>query len=229
MYGGWRRSRAQGSLAHFRRDHQLENVVSAFRGSHSCAKDAQGWGTHVEEIPGTPTVSPAEALKAELEKKDAEIKRLTRELDQARMKSASAIDGEHRRQDEGSEGRESAGASRGQSGAGAVAHAGRSVARQDWVGSGGSGLGVERQRCADCGSDERSDRARAGGQSDWPGGAESWRQRRGRPDLAEAGGKDASALDAALDGAYGVVESLAGDLRLELRQVPWKTVSASLL
>src|SRR6202035_3904845 len=34
--------------------------------------------------------SPAEALKAELEKKDAEIRRLTRELDQGRMKSASS-------------------------------------------------------------------------------------------------------------------------------------------
>jgi alanyl-tRNA synthetase len=32
----------------------------------------------------------------------------------------------------------------------------------------------------------------------------------GRPDLAEAGGKDAAALDAALDGAYGVVDSLLG-------------------
>ena len=32
----------------------------------------------------------------------------------------------------------------------------------------------------------------------------------GRPDLAEAGGKDASALDAALDGAYGVVEENPG-------------------
>ena len=32
----------------------------------------------------------------------------------------------------------------------------------------------------------------------------------GRPDLAEAGGKDASALDAALDGAYSVVEALLG-------------------
>ncbi len=30
----------------------------------------------------------------------------------------------------------------------------------------------------------------------------------GRPDLAEAGGKDAGALDAALDGAYGVVEGM---------------------
>jgi len=32
----------------------------------------------------------------------------------------------------------------------------------------------------------------------------------GRPDLAEAGGKDAAALDAALDGVYSVVESLLG-------------------
>ena len=32
----------------------------------------------------------------------------------------------------------------------------------------------------------------------------------GRPDLAEAGGKDSGALDAALDGAYAVVESLLG-------------------
>jgi len=30
----------------------------------------------------------------------------------------------------------------------------------------------------------------------------------GRPDLAEAGGKDAGALDTALDGACAVVESL---------------------
>ena len=40
----------------------------------------------------TPT-SPADALKLELDKKDAEIKRLARELDQARMKSASAAIG----------------------------------------------------------------------------------------------------------------------------------------
>jgi alanyl-tRNA synthetase len=30
----------------------------------------------------------------------------------------------------------------------------------------------------------------------------------GRPDLAEAGGKDAAQLDAALDGVYGVVEAM---------------------
>lgn len=32
----------------------------------------------------------------------------------------------------------------------------------------------------------------------------------GRPDLAEAGGKDPGALDSALDASYGVVESLLG-------------------
>jgi alanyl-tRNA synthetase len=32
----------------------------------------------------------------------------------------------------------------------------------------------------------------------------------GRPDLAEAGGKDASTLDSALDEAYTVVDSLLG-------------------
>jgi len=61
----------EGSLEHFRKDHQLENVVASLA-AHSEA------------------ATPAEALKLELERKDAEIKRLTRELDQARMKSASS-------------------------------------------------------------------------------------------------------------------------------------------
>ena len=61
----------EGSLRHFRKDHQLENVVAALAG-------------HAEAD------SPAAALKLELDKKDAEIKRLARELDQARMKSASS-------------------------------------------------------------------------------------------------------------------------------------------
>jgi len=55
----------EGSLRHFRKDHELEGVVAALT-------------THSE------TASPAEALKQELEKKDAEIKRLDRELVQAR-------------------------------------------------------------------------------------------------------------------------------------------------
>ena len=60
----------EGSLRHFRKDHQLENVVAAL------AAHAEG--------------ASADALKLELDKKDAEIKRLARELDQARMKSASS-------------------------------------------------------------------------------------------------------------------------------------------
>jgi alanyl-tRNA synthetase len=61
----------EGSLQHFRKDHQLENVVSTF-------------AAHEANLP------PAEALKLELDKKDVEIRRLQRELDQARMKSASS-------------------------------------------------------------------------------------------------------------------------------------------
>ena len=61
----------EGSLHHFQKDHKLENVVASLA-AHSDA------------------ASPAEALKLELDKKDSEIKRLQRELDQARMKSASS-------------------------------------------------------------------------------------------------------------------------------------------
>ena len=70
----------EGSLAHFRKDHELEKVVSTFavptfaqkprKDGHLCRGDF----CHADG-------SPAEALKAELEKKDAEIKRLARELD----------------------------------------------------------------------------------------------------------------------------------------------------
>jgi alanyl-tRNA synthetase len=61
----------EGSVRHFRKDHQLENVVATL------AAHADG-------------TTPAEALKLELEKRDTEIKRLARELDQVRMRSASS-------------------------------------------------------------------------------------------------------------------------------------------
>jgi alanyl-tRNA synthetase len=61
-----------GSLGHFRQDHELEHVVSSL--------------VHRAE----PTVSPAEALRLEIARKEAEIKRLNKELDRARMKSAAA-------------------------------------------------------------------------------------------------------------------------------------------
>ena len=60
----------EGSLQHFRKDHQLEHVVSTFIGR---ADD-----------------SPAQALKTELERRDEEIRRLRKELEQVRMKSAAS-------------------------------------------------------------------------------------------------------------------------------------------
>ena len=76
----------EGSLRHFRKDHELEGVVSAFVAPTLAQKTRKDGTPSAEED----TLSPAEALKLELEKKDAEIKRLARELDQARMKSASS-------------------------------------------------------------------------------------------------------------------------------------------
>ena len=179
----------EGSVLHFRKDHQLENVVA------SLAARSEG-------------ASPADALKAELEKKDAEIKRLARELDQARMKSAS-----------------SSAANLGQNvkeikGVKVLAHRVDNLERaqlrtlvdqlREKIGSGvvvlGSAsngnvaliVGVTKDLTGrvQAGKVIAPVAQRVGGK----GG--------GRPDLAEAGGKDASALDAALDGAYGVVEGL---------------------
>ena len=134
----------EGSLHHFRKDHQLENVVaSSF--DPPLRKSAQGWGTHWPRAR-----SPAEALRAELEKKDAEIKRLARELDQARMKSASSSAANLGDKIKEVQRRQSSGASGRQSRARADAHAGRSAARQAGLGRGGARLGDRRQCFADC-------------------------------------------------------------------------------
>jgi alanyl-tRNA synthetase len=61
----------EGSLRHFRKDHQLENVVATL-------------------VRGGEDVSPAEALKHELERREDEVKKLRKELEQARMKSAAS-------------------------------------------------------------------------------------------------------------------------------------------
>src|SRR5580658_2786328 len=61
----------EGSLLHFRKDHELEGVVAGLVGptlSHKTRKDGA-------PSPGEISTSPAEALKLELEKKDAEIMR----------------------------------------------------------------------------------------------------------------------------------------------------------
>ncbi len=199
----------EGSLKHFRRDHQLENVVSAFVSptlSQKTRKD--GAPASEADSDGEKPFSPADALKAELEKKDAEIKRLARELDQARMKSASSSTaniGEKVKEVKGVK---------------VLAHRVDNLERaqmrtlvdqlRDKIGSGvvvlGSALdgnvalivGVTK----DLTSRVQAGKV-AGAVAQKVGGKGG-----GRPDLAEAGGKDAGALDSALDGAYAVVEGL---------------------
>jgi len=198
----------EGSLAHFRRDHELESVVSSFA-VPTLAQKTRKDGAPTDEIARAGTEwSPADALKAELEKKDAEIKRLTRELDQARMKSASSSTANI-----GDKVKEVKGIK-------VLAHRVDNLERaqmrtlvdqlRDKLGSGvvilGSAsngnvaliVGVTKDLTSrlQAGKVVGKVAEKVGGK----GG--------GRPDLAEAGGKDASALDAALDGAYSVVEGL---------------------
>jgi alanyl-tRNA synthetase len=209
----------EGSLRHFRTDHQLENMVSRFVVPTPSPRSGQALAqkTRKDGAPSSDSVSdsgtsfsPAEALKAEFEKKDAEIKRLTRELDQVRMKSASASIGT---------------ASIGErvkdvKGVKVLAHRVDNLERtqlrtlvdqlRDKIGSGvvilGSAsngnvaliVGVTK---------DLTGRVQAG-KVIGPVAQKVGGKGGGRPDLAEAGGKDASALDAALDGAYDVVEGL---------------------
>ena len=181
----------EGSLHHFRKDHQLENVVAAF----SAHADA---------------ASPADALKAELDKKDAEIKRLARELDQARMKSASSSTANVAERIKEVKGVK------------VLAHRVDNLERPQLrtlvdqlrykIGSGVVVLGS-----ASNGNvalivgvtKDLTGRVQAG-KVIGPVAQKVGGKGGGRPDLAEAGGKDASALDAALDGAYSVVEGLLG-------------------
>jgi alanyl-tRNA synthetase len=179
----------EGSVLHFRKDHQLENVVAAL-------------AAHSE------SASPADALKAELDKKEAEIKRLARELDQARMKSASSSTSNV------------AQSVKEVKGVKVLAHRVDNLERaqlrtlvdqlRDKIGSGVVVLGS-----ASNGNvalivgvtKDLTGRVQAG-KVIGPVAQKVGGKGGGRPDLAEAGGKDASALDAALDGAYGVVEAL---------------------
>jgi len=181
----------EGSLHHFRKDHQLENVVASF-------------STHAD------AATPADALKAELDKKDAEIKRLARELDQARMKSASSSTanvGEKIKEVKGVK---------------VLAHRVDNLERaqlrtlvdqlRDKIGSGvvvlGSASNGNVALIVGVTKDLTS-RVQAG-KVIGPVAQKVGGKGGGRPDLAEAGGKDASALDSALEGAYSVVEGLLG-------------------
>jgi alanyl-tRNA synthetase len=178
----------EGSLQHFRKDHELENVVAELTG-----RDA----------------SP-QALKAELEKKEAENKRLQRELDQARMKSASssvALVGEKIKEVRGVK---------------VLAHRVDNLERpqmrtlvdqlRDKIGSGvvvlGSATNGNVALIVGVTKDLTS-RIQAG-KVIGPVAQKVGGKGGGRPDLAEAGGKNPEALDAALGEAYGVVEGLLG-------------------
>jgi alanyl-tRNA synthetase len=179
----------EGSLHHFQQDHELENVVASLTSREAKA-------------------SPAEALKIELEKKDAEIKRLVRELDQARMKSASSTVASVTDQIKDVRGVK------------VLAHRVDNLERsqmrtlvdqlRDKLGSGvvvlGSATNGNVALIVGVTKDLTS-RVQAGKViglvAPKVGGKGG-----GRPDLAEAGGKDPGALDAALGEVYGVVESL---------------------
>ena len=179
----------EGSLQHFRKDHQLENVVAALAG-------------HAE------AESPAAALKQELDKKDAEIKRLARELDQARMKSASSsvastadkvkeVKGikvlAHRVDNlDRSQMRTLVDQLREKVGSGVVVLGSATDGRVALI----AGVTKDLTSRVQAGKVIAQVAQKVGGK----GG--------GRPDMAEAGGDKPEALDAALNDVYNVVESM---------------------
>src|ERR1700691_2593613 len=199
----------EGSLRHFRKDHELEKVVSTFASPTLAQKTRKDGPPSVEEgSTYTETASPAEALKAELEKKDSEIKRLTRELDSARMKSASSSTANI-----GDKVKDVKGVK-------VLAHRVDNLERvqlrtlvdqlREKIGSGVVVLGSASNGSVSLivgVTKDLTGRVQAG-KVIGPVAQKVGGKGGGRPDLAEAGGKDSAALDAALDGAYAVVESL---------------------
>jgi alanyl-tRNA synthetase len=206
----------EGSLLHFRKDHELEGVVASLVGptlSQKTRKD--GAPARKDRAPGAEEevlASPAEALMLELEKKDAEIKRLVRELDQVRMKSASsslstANIGEKVKEVRGVK---------------VLTHRVDNLERaqmrtlvdqlRDKLGSAVIVLGSASNGNVSLivgVTKDLTSRIQAG-KVIGPVAQKVGGKGGGRPDLAEAGGKDAEALDAALSEAYSVVESLLG-------------------
>jgi alanyl-tRNA synthetase len=181
----------EGSLRHFRKDHQLENVVATL-------------------VRGGEDVSPADALKQELERREEELKKLRKELEQARMKSAaSSVSSatENVREVKGvkvlatrADNLERAQLRvlidnlRTKLGSGVVVLGSVADGKVALI------VGVTKDLTArvQAGKIIAEVAKKVGGS----GG--------GRPDMAEAGGKDPAALDSALAESYGVVESLLG-------------------
>jgi alanyl-tRNA synthetase len=181
----------EGSLQHFRKDHQLESALASLA-SHADA------------------TNPVDAFKQELDKRDAEIKRLERELDQARMRSASSSVGAatenikdvrgvkvlaHRVDNlERAQMRTLIDQLRDKLGSGVVALGSASDGKVSLI------VGVTK----DLTSRIQAGRV-IGAVAKMVGGSGG-----GRPDMAEAGGKNPEALDSALAEVYTVVESLLG-------------------
>ena len=198
----------EGSLSHFRKDHDLEKVVSTFVSPTLAQKMRKNGAPAAEDMQAQTDTTPAAALKAELEKKDAEIRRLGRELDQVRMKSASSSTANI-----GDQIKEVKGVK-------VLAHRVDNLERaqlrtlvdqlRDKIGSGvvvlGSATNGNVSLIVGVTKDLTS-RVQAG-KVIGPVAQKVGGKGGGRPDLAEAGGKDAAALDSALGGAYAVVESL---------------------
>jgi alanyl-tRNA synthetase len=194
----------EGSLRHFRKDHELEGVVAGLVGPTLSQKTRKDGAPSVGEV----STSPAEALKLELEKKDAEIKRLSRELDQVRMKSASSSTANISEQIKEVRGVK------------VLAHRVDNLERaqmrtlvdqlRDKLGSGVVVLGSASDGSVSLivgVTKDLTSRIQAG-KVIGPVAQKVGGKGGGRPDLAEAGGKDAAALDSALGEVYGVVESL---------------------
>jgi alanyl-tRNA synthetase len=183
----------EGSLRHFRTDHQLEGVA------RSIIRPDQHEG------------SLATALRYEIESRDEEVKRLKKELEQARMKSAASavssiedkvrvINGvkvlAHRADNlERGQMRTLVDNLRNKLGSGVVVLGSSSDGRVALI------VGVTK---------DLTSRLQAG-KIIGPVAQKVGGSGGGRPDMAEAGGKDPAALDAALAEAYKVVESLLGD------------------
>jgi alanyl-tRNA synthetase len=182
----------EGSLEHFRRDHELERMVR-----------------NVVRVGGDGHASLASALERELQQKDEELKKLRRELEQSRMKSAAtsvSSAAEQAREVKGikvlaqrvdnldrGQMRTLVDNLRNKLGSGVVILGG---AQPD--GKVALTVGVTKDLTArvQAGKIIGPIANKVGG-----GGG-------GRPDLAEAGGKDPAHLDAALESAYAAVESL---------------------
>jgi alanyl-tRNA synthetase len=199
----------EGSLKHFREDHYLEEVTRQLVASRKTGvlKYEKEDGS-VRQIPTRYEQPLSLALMEEFQAKDSEIKRLQRELDQARMKSASSTVASVTDKIKDIHGIK------------VLAHRVDNLERaqmrtlvdqlRDKLGSGVVVLGsaTDGNVSLIVGVTKDLTQKIQAGKVIGPVAQRVGGKGGGRPDLAEAGGKDPQALDAALSESYKVVESL---------------------